>query len=266
MDEIIIKVNQVDKIYRIYRTKSEKYLDFFLPKKFRMNFYALRKIDFSVEKGDSVGLIGLNGSGKTTLANLIAGCSAVSNGEISTKGKVSMISVSAGMDIRLTGIENIMQKGLLLGLSHGEIQNLIPQIIEFAGLGQFIFQQVKTYSSGMRAKLGFAIAVNIDPDILIIDEALSVGDPTFTEKCLKKMYHFREKEKTIIFVSHSMEQVKKFCNKAVWLEGGIMREIGNSAEVTEKYLEFIKEYNQLSNDQKENYIENLRSIQFCERS
>ena len=262
MDKIAIKVNQVDKIYRIYRTKSEKYLDFFLPKKFGMNFYALRKIDFSVEKGDSVGLIGLNGSGKTTLANLIAGCSAVSHGEIITKGKVSMISVSAGMDTRLTGIENIMQKGLLLGLSHGEIQNLTPQIIEFAGLGQFIFQQVKTYSSGMRAKLGFAIAVNIDPDILIIDEALSVGDPTFTEKCLKKMYRFREKGKTIIFVSHSMEQVKKFCNKAVWLYGGEIREIGECEAITENYAKFIKEYNNLPYDEKNEMLNTLRQAQF----
>lgn len=241
--ESVIHAEKMEKVYKIYKNNKERYFDFFLPVSFGNKFYALEDISFDFDKGESIGLIGLNGSGKSTLANIIAGYSAPSKGVLQTKGNISMISVSAGVDIRLTGVENITQKCLLLGLNHKEIKEITPEIIEFAGLGDFISQPVKTYSSGMRSKLGFAISVNINPDILIIDEALSVGDQTFTQKCLKKMKEFREKGKTIVFVSHSMEQVKDFCNKGIWLHCGKIKYMGEVAEVVKEYKDYVKYFN-----------------------
>lgn len=258
---IAISAKNLQKIYKIYSNNREKYFDFFLPKSFGKNFHALCDINFEIEQGDSVALIGLNGSGKTTLANVIGGYSSVTSGELYTSGSVSMISVSAGVDTQLTGIENIIQKGLLLGLSHKEIKNLMPEIIEFADLGEFIYQPVKKYSSGMRSRLGFAISIHINPDILIIDEALSVGDPTFTARCLEKMYTFRKNGKTIIFVSHSMQQVKEFCDKAIWLESGKIVQMGSSDEVTEQYNLFIKEFNKLSPEEQKQRKEKMRNTQ-----
>ncbi|MDD3164313.1 MAG: ATP-binding cassette domain-containing protein [Oscillospiraceae bacterium] len=262
MAEQAITLQKVDKVYPIYHKAAEKYLDFFLPKSFGQKFYALRDITFSLEKGTSTALIGLNGSGKSTLANLIAGASAPTSGTLIAEGNVSMTSISAGVSTMLTGLENITQKCLLLGLSYQQIKDLTPQIVEFADLGAFMDQQVKTYSSGMRAKLGFAISVNIDPDVLIIDEALSVGDPTFTKKCLQKMQAFRERGKTIVFVSHSLPQVRDFCDHALWLEAGQIRSMGACGEVTAAYAAFIKEFNAFSRAEQKAYTTRLREKQF----
>ena len=256
-------ISKVQKKYKLYNKKSEKYLDFFLVKNFGANFLALDDISFSLNRGDSLGLIGLNGSGKSTLANIIAGCSEQTNGIVKINGTVSSISISSAIDTRLTGVENIMQKGLLLGLKHSEIKRIMPIIIEFSELGPFINQQVKTYSSGMKAKLGFAISVNINPDIIVIDEALSVGDPTFTAKCLNKMNEFRKSGKTIVFVSHSMQIVKEFCNKVLWLEGGKMIAFGECNKVVEKYSEFIKNFNRKNEKDKMEFIDNIRKSQFA---
>lgn len=257
----VIRAKNVQKVYNIYKNQREKYLDFFLIKQFGKRFYALDQITFQIKQGESVGLIGLNGSGKSTLANLIAGYSSPTKGTLKTHGNISMISVTAGLDNRLTGLENIMQKGLLLGLTHKQIKELTPQIMDFAGLGDFIYQPVKTYSSGMRSKLGFAISVNIDPDIMIIDEALSVGDPTFTDKCLRRMQEFREKGKTIIFVSHSMQQVKDFCNKAIWLHCGKIQLFGDVSQTISEYTDFIKEFNSHSDQEKRKMYEDIHKKQ-----
>lgn len=263
--EPVIKIEKVCKTYKIYHKAAERYLDFFLPLKFGDDFYALKDIDISVPKGKALALIGLNGSGKSTLANLIAGISMPSSGTIQTYGKVSMSSISAGINPRLTGIENINLKCLMLGLSHKDIKKITPEIISFSELEQFIDQPVKTYSSGMRSKLGFSIAVNIDPEILVIDESLSVGDPTFTDKCLHKMNQFRKSDKTIIFVSHSMQQVRDFCDEAVWLEGGKAKMIGTCSEVSDAYEHFIKDFNRRSADEKKLYLSNIRDQQFVSR-
>lgn len=262
---IVIKGENVRKVYRIYRNQKERYLDFFLPKAFGKRFYALDEVSFQVEQGESVGLIGLNGSGKSTLANLIAGYSSVTSGTLDVvSNNVSMISVSAGVDTKLTGLENIKQKCLLLGLDSKTIKEITPEIIEFAGLGDFIYQPVKTYSSGMRSKLGFAIAVNVDPDILIIDEALSVGDQTFTSKCIKKMNVFREKGKTIVFVSHSMPQVEEFCSKAIWLHGGKIQYDGEVKETIREYNKFIARFNSYSEARKKLEYEKIYQRQMKE--
>ena len=154
-----------------------------------------------------------------------------------------------------------MQKCLLLGLNKKDILRLMPEIIEFSELGDVIDQQVKTYSSGMRSKLGFAISINIDPDILVIDEALSVGDQTFTQKCRRRMRAFREQGKTIVFVSHSTPQIRRFCDQALWLEGGRMIQKGKSKDVTEAYQQFIQNFNKLSEQEQKAYKQNIRKRQ-----
>jgi len=260
-EEIVVKAEKLQKIYKLYKGNLEKYMDFFLPKSYGESFYALNDVSFSINKGQSMGLIGLNGSGKSSLANIIAGCSGINSGKLTINGSVLMISISSGIDSQLTGLENIMLKGLLLGLNHKEIKELTPQIIEFADLGDFIYQKVKTYSSGMRSKLGFAISININPDILVIDEALSVGDQTFTSRCLEKMQSFRKNGKTIVFVSHSTPQVKEFCDKVIWLEGGRLKQIGDCKEVTKEYDEFIKKFNSVSEKEKKILYEQIRQKQ-----
>ena len=262
---VAVSTKNLTKTYKIYNSNKEKYLDFFLPKSYGKSFNALYDINFEIEQGESVALIGLNGSGKSTLANVIGGYSAATGGEVITNGSVSMISVSAGVDTNLTGIENIQQKGLLLGMSNKEIKELMPEIIEFADLGDFISQPLKKYSSGMKSRLGFAISIHINPDILIIDEALSVGDPTFTTRCLDKMQKFRENGKTIFFVSHSMQQVMEFCDRAIWLQGGKIVQIGESIQIVEEYNNYIKEFNSHTEAEKKMMYEEIRKKQFVEK-
>jgi len=214
---------------------------------------ALRDISFTVEKGECLGLVGLNGSGKSTLANIIAGITHPTQGEIFVNGEASCISVSVGLNHQLTGMENIEYKGLLLGFNPGQIADIIPQIIEFADIGDYINQPVKYYSSGMSARLGFAISININPDILVIDEGLSVGDPSFTNKCLDAMNDFREQGKTIVFVSHTMSTVESFCTRALWLEYGTMRKQGEVSEVCAAYKDFMGKFNKMSVDERSTY-------------
>ncbi len=266
MKEKAIIARNISKEYHLYASARDKYKDFFLPGTGGTSFFALRDITFSLEGGQSLGLIGLNGSGKTTLANVIAGASAPTSGRINARGQVSMISVTSGVNIALTGRENIMLKGLLQGLSKQQILERMPEIIEFSELEDVIDQQVKTYSSGMRSKLGFAVSVNIDPDVLIIDEALSVGDPTFTRKCLVKMQDFRKKGKTIVFVSHSLPQVKDFCDQAMWLEGGQLVNMGECAQVCDEYAAFIKRFNGMSSGEQKAYKQQIREKQVGESS
>lgn len=251
--ERVVLVKQVSKIYKVYKNQNERLKDLFIPKQYGKEFYALRSISFVVEKGDCVGLIGLNGSGKSTLANIIAGISQPSKGEIQIKGETALISISSGLNNDLTGLENIELKGLMIGLSQKEIEEKKADIIEFADIGDFINQPVKTYSSGMKSRLGFAISVNIDPDILIIDEALAVGDKTFTQKCLDKMNEFREKGKTIFFVSHSTSQVAEFCNKALWLEYGMIKAYGTTEEIIPMYENFTNSFNKMSREEQKKY-------------
>lgn len=257
MLENAISAKNLEKIYKIYHAPYERYLDFFLPKNFGECFYAVKDLNFILQKGQCLGLIGLNGSGKSTLANMIAGAAAPTGGILKIEGTVAMSSISSGVNLMMTGMENIVQKCLLLGLDYKTIQYLAPEIIEFSELGDYINQKVKTYSSGMRSKLSFAISVNVDPDILVIDEALSVGDPTFTQKCLKKMRAFRERGKTIIFVSHAIPQVRDFCDQAMWLEEGHIRQFGECKEVIDSYCAFVSWYNSLSSDKQKEYREAL---------
>ena len=251
----------VIKKYKMYKKSSEKLLDIVMPNGFGEDFYALQNIDFTAEKGDVIGIIGVNGSGKSTLSNLIAGVYLPTSGEIEIKGQASLIAISSGLNNQLTGRENIELKCLMLGFSKKEIHELMPEIVEFADIGKFIDQPVKSYSSGMKSRLGFAISVNIDPDILVIDEALSVGDQTFTDKCLNKMNEFKERGKTIFFISHSIGQVKKFCQKVLWLEAGEVKAYGDIKIVIPEYEKFINEFKKMSKEEKDQFNHMIRERQ-----
>lgn len=253
MKQDVVVTDKVTKMYKMYANGKEKLKDLLIGKSNAKNFYALKGITFRAQEGDCIGLVGMNGSGKSTLANIISGVSVPTSGTITMNGTPSLIAISSGLNGQLTGIENIEVKGLMIGLTMKEINELKASIIEFADIGDFIYQPVKVYSSGMKARLGFAISVNINPDILVIDEALSVGDPTFTQKCLDKMNKFREDGKTIFFVSHSMSQVRDFCNKVMWLEYGMMKAYGLTEEVLPMYERFLNYYNGMSKTEIEEY-------------
>ncbi|MED4263444.1 teichoic acids export ABC transporter ATP-binding subunit TagH [Priestia megaterium] len=250
-----VKFQKVTKKYKMYNKQIEKVKDLFWNRGKGEYHYALNNISFTVDEGEIVGVIGLNGSGKSTLSNLIAGVTMPNEGTVDIKGSASLIAIGAGLNNKLTGLENIELKGLMMGLTKKQIQEITPKVIEFADIGKFINQPVKTYSSGMKSRLGFAISVNIDPDILVIDEALSVGDQTFTNKCLEKMNEFKENGKTIFFISHSLSQVKSFCTKALWIHYGHVKEYGDINEVADQYGQFLKEYNKMSKEEREQFRE-----------
>ncbi|RWR04802.1 teichoic acids export ABC transporter ATP-binding subunit TagH [Siminovitchia fortis] len=254
MEKAIIAKN-ITKKYKLYSNNKERILDLLFPKSYGEDFYALADVSFEAEKGDSVGFIGMNGSGKSTLANVIAGIVPETSGSVEVNGQASLIAVAAGLNADLTGRDNIELKLLMLGFSKQEIVDLEPEIIDFSELGKFIDQPVKSYSSGMRSRLGFAISVNVNPDILIIDEALSVGDKAFAEKSLDKMKEFKQEGKTMIFVSHSLGQMKRFCDKILWLEYGMVRDYGSVEDVLPKYEQFLDEFKKLSGKEKEAYKE-----------
>ncbi|MBN6885245.1 teichoic acid transport system ATP-binding protein [Cytobacillus horneckiae] len=252
MNESVVLEN-VSKKFKMYNKSSEKLLDIIIPDGYGEDFYALQNITFIANKGDVIGIIGVNGAGKSTLSNILTGVIPPSNGSIKINGQASLIAIASGLNNQLTGRENIELKCLMLGFSKKEINQLMPDIIDFADIGKFIDQPVKKYSSGMKSRLGFAISVNINPDILVIDEALSVGDQTFTDKCLAKMNEFKENGKTIFFISHSIGQVKKFCQKALWLEAGEVREYGSIDEIIPKYQSFLKEFKEMSKEDQKNF-------------
>lgn len=252
-DNQAVVIQNITKKYSLISGTKPTVKDIFSKKSNAKQFQALKQLSITIEKGDSVGLLGVNGSGKSTLANIIGGISTPSSGTIKTNGEVALISVGTGLNGHLTGIENIEMKGLMLGFTMQEINEIKDEIIEFSDIGDFVYEPVKTYSSGMKSRLGFAIAVTINPDIIIIDEALSVGDPTFTKKCLDKMNEFRENGKTIFFVSHSTSQVKSFCNKALWLEYGMLKAYGDSEDVIPRYEDFINRYNKMSTEDRALY-------------
>lgn len=248
-----VKFHNVTKKYKMHSKNSEKLKDIIYPGGFGENFYALRNLTFEAQNGDVIGIVGVNGSGKSTMSNLIAGITPPTVGSIDIKGKVALIAIAAGLNNQLSGRENIELKCLMMGLSKQQIEELTPEIIDFADIGKFIDMPVKKYSSGMKSRLGFAISVSINPDVLVIDEALSVGDQTFADKCLKRMNEFKAQGKTIFFVSHSLGQVKKFCTKALWLEYGEIRDYGPIEEVMPKYESFLKEYKAMSKEEQQKF-------------
>nr|WP_066065408.1 teichoic acids export ABC transporter ATP-binding subunit TagH [Neobacillus soli] len=260
MSETVI-VKNVYKRYKMHKSPKEKLLDVILPGGYGEDFFALQDISFTAKKGDVIGLVGVNGSGKSTLSNIIAGVVPPTSGTVESQGTTSIIAISSGLDNQLTGRENIELKCLMLGFKKKEIIEMEPKIIDFADIGKFIDQPVKKYSSGMKSRLGFSISVTVNPDILIVDEALSVGDQVFAQKSKEKMFEFKEMGKTIFFVSHSMGQIKEFCEKAVWLEYGEIKQFGPVSEVIPEYEKFLKAYKSMSNEEQKKFREKVMEKQ-----
>ncbi len=249
-----VRANLISKKFEL--SQNEKLREFLgIGKKNReiKEFWALRNVSFEVYDGEAIGIVGLNGSGKSTLLNIVDKSLGSSAGELEINGEVSQIAIGAGLKDGLTGRDNIRLKGTMMGLSKQEIEDRMDDIIQFSELGPFIDRQVKDYSSGMRSKLAFSIAINHDPDILIIDEALSVGDSTFAAKSAKKMFEFRERGKTIFVVSHNVNQIKKWTDKVVWLHYGEVKEYGKTEDVLPKYQAFIHWFNALPKEQQDQY-------------
>ena len=240
--ECAIEFKQVSKIYSL-KSKDKKHLT-------DKRFYALKKISFRIPKGEVVGILGTNGSGKSTMSIILAGISEVDEGEMIVNGEQALIAINTGLNQQLTGLENIQLKGALLGLSKKRIHEITDGVIEFAEIGDFLYQPVKKYSSGMKSRLGFSINLCLNPDILIVDEALSVGDKGFAQKCIDKMKSLKKEGKTIVFISHSLPQVRDFCDTAMWIEGGMLKEYGEINEVCDHYATYVDYYNSLDNESK----------------
>lgn len=240
--------------FELFKNQSERIRTLLSLRKHSIpTFWALKGISFKIYEGEAIGIIGINGSGKSTLSNIISGIIPQTSGYLNVYGDVSIISIGTGLKFQLTGRENIRIKALMMGMTNAKIDEIQAQIIAFADLGDFIDQPVKNYSSGMRARLGFAIAIHQDPDILIIDEALSVGDQTFYQKCIAKILEFKRQGKTIIFVSHVLRQVGQLCDRVMWIHYGDLREFGPAKQVLAHYGAFIKRFNQLPAAKKKAY-------------
>jgi ABC-type polysaccharide/polyol phosphate transport system ATPase subunit len=217
---------------------KEAFLDIFRAQK-QDDFWAVKDVSFEIEKGESVGIIGINGSGKSTILKLIAGVLVPTKGNIKINGKISpLIELGAGFHPELTGRENIYLNGTILGLTKKEVEDKFDEIVKFSGIEDFIDTPVKHYSSGMYMRLGFSIAINVEPDILLIDEILAVGDISFQKKCLDKMKEYHEKGVTIIFISHSMDLVKSFCEKTILIKEGKVIANGKTDKIVERYGKF----------------------------
>ena len=242
MDNIAISVSHLTKIYRLYDKNSDRLREALHLTKKRLSSerYALRDVSLSVKKGETVGIIGTNGSGKSTILKIITGVLNKTEGDVQVNGRISaLLELGAGFNMEYNGIENIYLNGTMIGFSEEEIDQKLDAILEFADIGEYIYQPVKTYSSGMFVRLAFAVAINIEPEILIVDEALSVGDVFFQAKCYRKFEEFKKMGKTILFVSHDLSSISKYCDRVILLNQGVKLAEGNPKEMIDSYKQLL---------------------------
>lgn len=262
--ETVIKVRGLKKMYKLYNKPSDRLKDAFGLKKngYSVN-YALKGVDLDINKGETVGIIGTNGSGKSTILKIITGVLNPTEGEVSVNGRISaLLELGAGFNQEYNGIENIYLNGTMMGFSEKEIDKRLPEILEFADIGDYVYQPVKTYSSGMFVRLAFAVAINIDPEILIVDEALSVGDVFFQSKCYHKFEEFKKSGKTIIFVSHDLSSISKYCDRVVVLNKGDKVAEGKPKEMIDVYKQIL--VGQYAEDKKDLFSEDTENKELLE--
>ena len=233
----VIEIKNISKIYNLYNKPSDRLKEALFARQSRhTEFAALNDVSFNVNKGEILGIIGKNGSGKSTILKIITSVLTPTSGECIVKGKIAaLLELGAGFNMEYTGIENIYLNGQMIGFSKEEMDKKLQDIIDFADIGEHIYQPVKTYSSGMFARLAFSVAISVDPDILIVDEALSVGDVFFQNKCYRRFEEFRERGKTILFVTHHMGSVIRYCNRCVLLNAGKKVAEGKPQEMVDLY-------------------------------
>ncbi len=242
MSDYAISVEHVEKMYKLYDKPTDRLkesLGLTRKKKYKEH-YALHDVNFQVNKGETVGIIGTNGSGKSTILKIITGVLNPTAGEVKVNGRISaLLELGAGFNMEYTGIENVYLNGTMIGFTREEIDAKLNDILEFADIGDFVYQPVKTYSSGMFVRLAFAVAINIDPEILIVDEALSVGDVFFQAKCYHKFEEFKKLGKTILFVSHDLGSIGKYCDRVVLLNQGVKLNEGKPKEMIDIYKKLL---------------------------
>lgn len=249
MEEVAIRVDHVSKVYKLYDKPTDRVKESLglTRKKLSRDHYALNDLNFTVHRGETVGIIGTNGAGKSTILKIITGVLNPSSGKVDINGRISaLLELGAGFNMEYTGIENVYLNGTMIGFSKEEIDAKMDDILKFADIGDFVYQPCKTYSSGMFVRLAFAVAINIEPEILIVDEALSVGDVFFQAKCYKKFEEFKKAGKTILFVSHDLSSISKYCDRVVLLNKGTKLAEGSPREMVDMYKKVL--VNQLDND------------------
>ena len=248
---VAISVKGVEKIYKLYNKPSDRVKEALglTRKKKHTDHYALKGVDFDIKQGECVGIIGTNGSGKSTILKIITGVLHPTKGEVTVNGRISaLLELGAGFNMEYNGIENIYLNGTMIGFSEKEIDEKLQDILDFADIGEYVYQPVKTYSSGMFVRLAFAVAINIEPEILIVDEALSVGDVFFQAKCYHKFEEFKEMGKTIVFVSHDLSSISKYCDRVVLLNKGKKLGEGSPKEMIDTYKRVLVGQYELPDD------------------
>ncbi len=248
--DVAIKVEHVDKVYKLYEKPSDRLREALgLSKCRHTDHSALRDVSLTIHKGETVGIIGTNGSGKSTILKIITGVLNPTAGIVSVEGRISaLLELGAGFNMEYNGIDNIYLNGTMIGFSEKEIDEKLQSILDFADIGEYAYQPVKTYSSGMFVRLAFAVAINIDPEILIVDEALSVGDVFFQAKCYHKFEEFKEMGKTILFVSHDLSSIAKYCDRVVLLNRGVKLGEGGPKEMIDAYKKVLVGQYELPDD------------------
>ncbi|WP_051598555.1 ABC transporter ATP-binding protein [Selenomonas ruminantium] len=243
-----IKIDHLSKVYKIFDKPTDRVKEALNPfkKRYSKDFYALNDVSLTIKKGETVGIIGKNGAGKSTLLKIITGVLTPTAGNIQVNGRIaSLLELGAGFNPEMSGIENVYMNGTIMGYTKEEMDERLQDIIDFADIGDFINQPVKMYSSGMFARLAFAVNAFVEPDVLIVDEALSVGDAFFQNKCFKKFEELKESNVTVIYVSHDIGSIRRFCDKVLWLERGSTRKYSESDDVCSDYLDMQIKANEL---------------------
>ena len=275
--ELAIHVDRVSKVYKLYRRNRDRLIESLglTKKKLSTPHYALKDVSLDIYKGETVGIIGTNGSGKSTILKIITGVLHETSGTVQVNGRISaLLELGAGFNMEYNGIENIYLNGTMIGFSEKEIDEKLQDILDFADIGDYVYQPVKTYSSGMFVRLAFAVAINIDPEILVVDEALSVGDVFFQAKCYHKFEEFKKQGKTILFVSHDLGSISKYCDRVILLNQGVMLDEGTPKAMVDMYKQLLvhqdpvkqaEESNPRKEDWKQGFQVNPNTLEYGEK-